>query len=117
MLLACQTIVKSRGFTEVRCDCAACRRAGFLDWAAAETRVIAWWAVATTAASTGVSERTVRTGIKELDDLDGIEPGRQRQSGAGRPTKEIVEPELISALESIIDSSTRGYLMSALHWS
>jgi hypothetical protein len=90
---------------------------GRRQWAAVEARAIGWGGVATVAAATGLSDRTVRTGIQELDDPDRIEPGRQRRSGAGRPPKEVVEPELVSALESIIESSTRGDPMSALRWT
>jgi len=90
---------------------------GRRQWAAVEARALGWGGVATLAAATGLSDRTVRTGIQELDDPDRIEPGRQRRSGAGRPPKEVVEPELVSALESIIESSTRGDPMSALRWT
>ena len=58
-----------------------------------ETRAIGWGGVATVAAATGLSDRTVRTGIQELDDPDRIESVRQRQSEAGRHPKEVVEEE------------------------
>jgi hypothetical protein len=90
---------------------------GLRQWAAVEARAIGWGGVATVAAATGLSARTVRTGIQELDASDRIEPGRQQRPGAGRHPKEVAEPELVCALESIIESSTRGDPMSALRWT
>lgn len=37
-------------------------------WAAVEARVIGWGGVTAVAAATGLSDRTIRNGIKELDD-------------------------------------------------
>ena len=39
---------------------------GRRQWAAVEARAIGWGGVATVAAATGLSDRTVRTGIQEL---------------------------------------------------
>jgi transposase len=90
---------------------------GRRQWAAVEARAIGWGGIAIVAAATGLSDRTVRTGIRELDDPDAIGPGRQRRPGAGRRAKEVMEPELIAALESIVESSTRGDPMTSLRWT
>ena len=37
-------------------------------WAGAEARSLGWGGVAAVAEATGISDRTIRTGIKELDD-------------------------------------------------
>jgi hypothetical protein len=90
---------------------------GRRQWAAIEAGAIGWGGIAAVAAATGLSDRTVCTGIRDLDDPHGIEPGRQRRPGAGRRAREVMEPELIAALESIIESSTRGDPMSSLRWT
>jgi hypothetical protein len=64
---------------------------GRRQWAAFEGRVIGWGGVTTVAAAGGMSDRTVRTGIRELDE--------------------------IQAIESIVESSTRGDPMTSLRWT
>lgn len=46
------------------------------------------------ALATGISDRTIRTGIKELDDPEAAPSNRQRQLGAGRRTREVEQPRL-----------------------
>ena len=62
---------------------------GRRQWAAIEARAIGWGGIVAVAAATGLSDRTIRTGIQELDDPEAIGPGRQRRLGAGRRAKEI----------------------------
>jgi hypothetical protein len=85
-------------------------------WGAAEARSLGWGGVTAVAAATGLSDRTIRSGVRELDDPDMAGPDRQRKSGAGRPALEIVRPDLLKALEHIVDSATRGDPMSPLKW-
>jgi len=86
-------------------------------WAAAEARDLGWGGIAAVAKATGMSDRTIRTGIREIEDPKALSPDRQRKPGAGRPSKEIVNPGLVEALENIVDSATRGDPMSPLRWS
>lgn len=86
-------------------------------WAAAEARDLGWGGIAAVAKATGISDRTIRTGIREIEDPSPLSPDRQRRTGAGRPSKEIVDPGLLEALESIVDSATRGDPMSPLRWT
>jgi transposase len=86
-------------------------------WAAAEARSLGHGGITAVAAATGISDRTIRTGIRELNDPDAIPPGRQRRSGAGRPAREDEQPELVDALEALIDDTTRGDPMTVLRWT
>jgi hypothetical protein len=85
-------------------------------WAAAEARSLGWGGVSAVAQATGLSDRTVRKGVCELDDLEIVSWDRQRKVGGGRRSLEVYHPEIVFALERIVDSSTRGDPMSPLRW-
>jgi hypothetical protein len=53
-------------------------------WAAIEARSLGHGGIAAVAEATGMSDRTVRTGIKELESGESPPPGRQRREGAAR---------------------------------
>ena len=55
--------------------------------------------------ATGISDRTIRNGIRELEDPDALPPDRQRKPSAGRRSREEEEPGLIEAL---IEPVSRG---------
>lgn len=86
-------------------------------WAAAEARSLGWGGVAAVAEATGISDRTIRTGIKELDDPNAMPVERQRRVGGGRKSLQHEQPELLQALEDAVDPATRGDPMSALRWT
>ncbi len=86
-------------------------------WAAAEARSLGWGGVVAVAQATGMSDRTVRTGIRELDDPDAAPSDRQRREGAGRHSREIEQPQLIEALEALVSPDTRGDPCSPLRWT
>ena len=86
-------------------------------WAAAEARSLGWGGVTAVALATGLSDRTVRTGIRELDDPDAAPADRQRRSGGGRRALEFEQRGLIAALERLVESGTRGDPMSPLRWT
>ena len=52
-------------------------------WAAVEARALGRGGITTVALATGLSDRTIRTGLKELDDPDALAGHRQRRSGGG----------------------------------
>ena len=68
-------------------------------WAAAEARSLGWGGISAVALATGVSDRTIRNGITELDDPSSQRIERQRRPGAGRKTREVEQPRLVKALE------------------
>jgi transposase len=86
-------------------------------WGAAEARSLGWGGIEAVARATGMSDRTIRDGIKELDDPHAPPTTRQRRSGGGRKRREYEEPELIEMLENLVDSGTRGDPMSPLRWT
>lgn len=86
-------------------------------WAAAEARSLGWGGISAVAEATGISDRTIRNGIREIDGPDPLPPDRQRRSGGGRPSREDEQPELTEALEALIEPHTRGDPMSPLRWT
>lgn len=86
-------------------------------WAAAEAIALGYGGITTVALATGISDRTIRNGIKELNAKNSLPADRQRRLGAGRRTREDEQPRLVAALEKLITSSTRGDPMSPLRWT
>jgi len=86
-------------------------------WGAAEARSLGWGGIEAVAAATGLSDRTLRNGIKELDDPTAPSATQQRRSGGGRRSRELEQPGLVDALENLVESGTRGDPMSPLRWT
>lgn len=64
----------------------------------------------------GLSRKAIAKGIRELQ--DGVMPsaGRIRRPGAGRKPITESDPQLLEALEALIDCQTRGDPQSPLRW-
>jgi transposase len=86
-------------------------------WAAVEAIALGYGGITAVATATGISDRTIRNGIKELNSNDPLPSSRQRQPGGGRRSREDEQPKLVSALEKLIGDSTRGNPMSPLRWT
>jgi len=86
-------------------------------WAAIEARSLGWGGISTVAEATGISDRTIRNGVKELAAPIDLEPRRQRRPGGGRRSREEEQPELSHALDLLIEPAIRGDPMSALRWT
>jgi transposase len=86
-------------------------------WGAAEARSLGWGGIEAVAAATGMSDRTIRNGIKELESPDSLPPWQERRPGAGRKRREFEQPQLVESLERLVDSGTRGDPMSPLRWT
>jgi hypothetical protein len=86
-------------------------------WGAAEARSLGWGGIEAVAAATGLSDRTIRNGIRELGDPTAPPPNQQRRCGAGRKAREFEQPGLLEALERLVESGTRGDPMSPLRWT
>ena len=69
------------------------------------------------AVATGISDRTVRNGILELQDPNPLPSNRQRRVGGGRKSREQEQPGLVAALERLVEPETRGDPMSPLRWT
>jgi hypothetical protein len=86
-------------------------------WAAVEAWALGRGGITVVAAAIGMSDRTVRTGLKELDDPEPLPSHRQRRVGGGRRSHRSEQPTLIDALDRLIDPSARGTPMSPLRWT
>lgn len=86
-------------------------------WAAIEASSLGRGGIAAVAAATGMSDRTIRTGIKELNNPSGISDDRQRKVGGGRKSRIEEQPELLDALDQLINPGTRGDPANPLRWT
>jgi hypothetical protein len=86
-------------------------------WAAVEARALGRGGIAAVASATGLSDRTIRTGLGELDDPDPLAGHRQRRVGGGRKSHATVQPGLREALDRLIDPTSRGSPTSPLRWT
>lgn len=86
-------------------------------WAATEASSLGWGGIAAVAEATGISDRTIRNGMRELMAQDVLSTRRQRRPGAGRRAREVEQPELIRALERLVEPVARGDPMSPLRWT
>jgi transposase len=86
-------------------------------WAAVEARSLGRGGISAVAKATGLSDRTVRTGIAELQAGVRWPEGRQRQAGGGRKKAQEKAPQLLKALESLVEPVTRGDPQSPLKWT
>jgi Rhodopirellula transposase. len=87
-------------------------------WAATEAKQLGWGGVCLVEQATGISHKTIRKGIAELDDptLNSLEVNRSRNSGAGRKKCTTNNPQLLEQLEALIEP-VRGDPESPLRWT
>ena len=89
-------------------------------WAAAEARELGWGGVVAVARATGLSRTTITGGLRELN-LPARErtaaAARVRRPGGGRKPLTQSDPDLLSALEALIEPATRGDPESPLRWT
>jgi Rhodopirellula transposase DDE domain len=90
-------------------------------WAAAESRAYGWGGVRAVSAVVGMSPNTIRRGLEELaardEDPDAPVDSALRRAGAGRKKSTDTDPELLHALERLVEPTTRGDPESALRWT
>jgi len=86
-------------------------------WAASEAVSLGRGGISAVALGTGLSDRTIRNGIKELGDRQAIGPERQRRPGGGRLPREAEQPGLVEALEGLVEPAVRGDPQSPLRWT
>jgi transposase len=85
---------------------------------AAEAKSWGWGGISAVHDATGASRKTIQRGMVELsDDSTGGYPDRVRAPGGGRKKAEIANPELVAALEGLIEPDTRGDPESPLRWT
>jgi transposase len=86
-------------------------------WAAVEARALGRGGIAAVARATGLSDRTIRNGLRELDDPNPLPKHRQRRSGAGRKSHATTQPGLSEALDRLIEPTMRGSPANPLRWT
>ena len=90
-------------------------------WAASEARAYGWGGVRAVSGAIGMSPNTIRRGLAELLDRQA-HPGapvdlRIRRVGGGRKALTENDPDLLDALEHLVDPVTRGDPESPLRWT
>jgi Rhodopirellula transposase. len=84
--------------------------------AGAQARALGRGGIRAVAQATGMRERTVARGARELE--TGAQPlGRVRAPGAGRKRLAERDPGLVPALSALIEPDERGDPMSPLRWT
>jgi hypothetical protein len=90
-------------------------------WAGSEASALGWGGVRAVAEATGLAWNTIRAGMRELDHRaahpDEPVEDRIRRSGAGRKRLTETDPQLLAALEALVDPVTRGHPESPLRWT
>ena len=90
-------------------------------WAASEASALGWGGVSAVVEATGLAFNTVKVGMRELDQRaarpDEPVSDRIRRSGGGRKRLTHTDPQLLEALEALVDPATRGHPQSPLRWT
>jgi len=109
--------VLRRKFTRLKSDL---NERGRRRWAASEALELGHGGLKAVAQATGLGERTIRRGCDELRHHHAPErpdDRRIRRAGGGRNPLQTHDPALVSALEALVDPTTRGDPMSPLRWT
>jgi hypothetical protein len=87
-------------------------------WAGAEAEAIGEGGVTLVAAATGMSRTTIRAGRDELRrGVAAHDVVKVRRAGAGRPSIEKRKPEIIDALDQLMEPAARGDREAPLRWT
>jgi transposase len=89
-------------------------------WAAAEASSLPYGGISLVAKATGLSRTTIHAGMRELQERGGkslAAAGRSRKAGGGRKPLTFHNPDLLQALEKLVDPATRGDPESPLRWT
>jgi hypothetical protein len=89
-------------------------------WAASEARELGYGGPSLVSKATGLSRPTITAGLRELDlpkRQRSLESMRVRRPGGGRRRITENDPELMKALEDLIEPLTRGDPESPLRWT
>lgn len=90
-------------------------------WAASEAQTYGWGGILAVQMATGLATNTIRRGLSEIQARveHPQEPisKRIRRTGGGRKALTVHYPEVIQALEALVDPVSRGDPMSPLRWT
>jgi transposase len=79
-------------------------------WAAAEARSLGWGGIAAVARASGISENTIRAGLREIESGEWIGTARIRRAGGGRKRINDTHPTLVDDLERLVAHGARNSL-------
>ena len=77
-------------------------------WAATEALALGRGGVTAVSLATGLSDRTIRSGIQELNSDSPLTSGRQRRPGGGRKLLESIQEDLIVTVDRLVEPTERG---------
>jgi hypothetical protein len=89
-------------------------------WAATEAQEYGWGGVTAVSRATGLTRNTISSGLRELSapaEQRALAAVRVRRSGGGRHRLVDVDPDLLAALEGLLEPSIRGDPESPLRWT
>ncbi|MEC4685149.1 MAG: ISAzo13 family transposase, partial [Nitrospirota bacterium] len=84
--------------------------------AASEAKALGYGGVSLVSRACGLSRKAIAKGICEIQEGSTPGEGRIRQPGAGRKPITVTDPQLVTALEELIDEQMRGDPESPLRW-
>ncbi len=90
-------------------------------WAGAEAMALGWGGISAVAVATGLARNTVAAGVCELTQRGEqadvtIDIGLRRPGGGRKPITEV-DPQVLHALEELVNPATRGHPESPLRWA
>ena len=83
--------------------------------AAGEAKVVGYGGISLVSSETGISRQAIHAGLKEL--TSATASSRIRRAGAGRKRHTETQPELLAALDMLVEPWVRGDPESPLRWS
>jgi Rhodopirellula transposase DDE domain len=88
-------------------------------WAATEASALGFGGILAVQRATGLSRNTISAGLKELSNSSEVplDPSLMRRSSGGRKRVEARDPELLSALDSLVEPTSRGEPECNLRWT
>jgi len=84
--------------------------------AASEALVLPYGGVSRVHRACGLSRNAIAKGIREIQSGTVLEPGRVRRRGGGRKSVTVHDPQLVRALDCLIEPDTLGDPESPLRW-
>jgi hypothetical protein len=88
-------------------------------WAATEAATLGYGGILVLHRATGLSQNTIRAGLKELGGESTEQPGpeRIRHAGGGRKRVEERDPLILEALDTLVEPTSRGEPECPLRWT
>ncbi|MGL4619109.1 MAG: ISAzo13 family transposase [Chroococcidiopsis sp.] len=87
-------------------------------WAATEADALGYGGIVALHRATGLSQNTIRAGLKELRGESTVLPAeRIRQPGGGRKRVEERDPLILEALDNLVEPTSRGEPECPLRWT